>query len=60
MLRLTFTEMEKQALAYERVHRPHPRVRRRMDVLWLKSQGLAHQDIARLAGVSPKTLRSYF
>jgi hypothetical protein len=31
-----------------------------MDVLWLKSQGLAHQDIARLAGVSPKTLRSYF
>lgn len=60
MLRLTFTEMEKQALAYERVHHPHPRVRRRMDVLWLKSQGLAHQDIARLAGVSPKTLRSYF
>ena len=60
MLRLTFTDLEKQALAYERVHHPHPRVRRRMDVLWLKSQGLAHQDIARLAGVSPKTLRSSF
>lgn len=60
MLRLTFTDIEEQALAYERAHHPHPRVRRKMDVLWLKSQGLAHQDIARLAGVSPKTLRSYF
>jgi transposase len=60
MLKLTFTDLEKQALAYERCHHPHSRVRRKMDVLWLKSQGLAHQDIARLAGVSPKTLRSYF
>ncbi len=42
MLRLTFTEMKKQALAYERVHHPHRRVRRRMDALWLKSQGLAY------------------
>jgi hypothetical protein len=31
-----------------------------MEALWLKSQGLAHQEIARLAGVSGKTLRSYF
>ncbi len=60
MLRLTFTEIEKQALAYERAHPSHPRVRRKIDVLWLKSQGLAHQDIARLAGASAKTLRSYF
>ena len=60
MLRLTFTDLEKQALAYERAHHAHPRVRRKLDLLWLKSQGLAHQDIARLAGVRPKTLRSYF
>lgn len=33
MLRLSATEMEKQALAYERVHHPHLRVRRSMDVL---------------------------
>jgi transposase len=31
-----------------------------MDVLWLKSQGLAHKDICRLAGVSANTLREYF
>ena len=60
MLRLTFTDAEKRALEHERFHHPHPRVRRKMEVLWLKSQGLAHQEIARLAGVSGKTLHSFF
>jgi transposase len=60
MLRLTFTEAEKRALEHERFHHPHPRVRRKMEVLWLKSQGLAHQEIARLAGVGSKTMRSFF
>ena len=52
MLRLTFTpaEAEADALEHERFHHPHPHVRRKMEALWLKSQGLAHQDIARLAG----------
>lgn len=59
MLRLTFTKVEAQALAHERFHHPHPRVRRKMEALWLKSQGLAHQEIARLVRVSGKTLRSY-
>lgn len=59
MLRLTFTEADKQTLGYERYYHSHPRVRLKMEVLWLKSQGLAHQEIARLAGVSGKTLRSY-
>lgn len=30
-----------------------------MEVLWLKSQGLEHQAICRLAGVSNNTLRDY-
>jgi transposase len=59
MLKLEFTEDEKQALHYERYHHPHPRVRQKMEVLWLKSQGLPHREIARLAGVSENTLRSY-
>ena len=46
-------------MAHERFHHEHPRVRRKMEALWLKSQGLAHQEIARLAGVSGNTLRSY-
>lgn len=60
MRRLAFTEKEKQALSYERFHHSHPRVRRKMEALWLKSQGLAHKDIAQLVSVSEKTLRSYF
>jgi len=32
---------------------------KRADVLWLKSQGLAHQEICRLTGICGNTLRSY-
>jgi transposase len=45
-----------QELRYEHAH---PRVRRRMEALWLKSQGLEHQEICRLAGLSSNTLRTY-
>jgi transposase len=59
MLTIEFTEADKQALNYERFHHPHPRVQRKMEALWLKSQGLSHKDIAKLTGISPNTLRSY-
>ena len=60
MLRLEFTEAQTRVLNSERFRHKHPRVRRKMEVLWLKSQGLAHQDIVRLAGVTGKTMRRYF
>jgi DNA-binding CsgD family transcriptional regulator len=60
MRKLEFTEDEKQVLQYERYHHPHPRVRQKREVLWLKSQGLPHREMARLAGVSENTLRSYW
>lgn len=59
MLTIKFTEADKQALNHERLHHPHPRVQRKMNALWLKSQGLSHKDIAKLTGISPNTLRSY-
>jgi len=59
MIKMAFSEAEKQALHHERFHHQHPRVRRKMEVLWLKSQGLAHQDICRLARVNANTLVSY-
>lgn len=59
MLTIEFTEAEKQALNYERLHHPHPRVKRKMEALWLKSQGLSHKEITKLLGISPNTLRSY-
>ena len=59
MLRLEFSEADKQALNHERYHHPHPRVQQRMEALWLKSQGLAHQRIATLWGSRPGGAKSY-
>jgi transposase len=59
MIDLTFSEAEAEALNYERYHHPHPRVQRKMEALWLKSQGLQHKEISRLTGISSTTLTSY-
>src|SRR5512147_3043090 len=59
MLRLEFSELDQQALNYERYHHPHPRVQQRMEALWLKSQQVPHYQIARLCGISGNTLRAY-
>jgi transposase len=55
MTRFTISETDQQALLKERYEHPHPRVQRRMEVLWLLSQGLLSDEAARLAGVSPAT-----
>lgn len=60
MLHLAFSEDDLVALQFERYHHPHPRVQRRMEALWLKSQQLSHEEIARITGICPNTLRSYF
>lgn len=59
MLHLFFTEEAIRALHYERYHYPDPRVQVKMEVLWLKSQGIAHQEIARLTGVTSRASAHY-
>jgi len=59
MIKLEFTEAEKRTLNYERYHHPHPRVQRKLEAVWLKSQGVAHGEISRLTGISGTTLTSY-
>jgi transposase len=59
MRRFTFTAETLAALRHERYHHPHPRVQRKMEVVWLKSQGLTHQDIARLADVARRSVQRY-
>ena len=54
-----FSKAEKETLNRERYHHPHPRVRQKMETLWLKSQELQHQEICRLADISKPTLCSY-
>jgi transposase len=59
MITIDFTPRDIDALHFERFHHPHPRVQLKMEAVYLKSQGLAHHDICRLARISENTLRSY-
>jgi transposase len=59
MRTFTFTPDIIAALRQERYSHPHPRVQQKMEVLWLKSQGLTHEDIARLADVSRRSVQRY-
>jgi transposase len=59
MIRIEFPPEDVLKIKRLRHEHSHQRVRLRMEVLWLKSQGLAHQDICWLSGVSANTLRAY-
>ena len=59
MHRMTFTADEIDQLRKERFTHPHPRVRRKMEVLFLKSQGISHQKIGEMVGIAQDTLREY-
>ena len=60
MLKIEFSEAEIEALDYERYHHPHPKVQRKMEVLYLKSQGLKHSEIRRLCRINSKTTLSKY
>lgn len=59
MLHINFTDEEIDTLYYERYHYPDPMVQKKFEVLWLKSQHLAHETIAQLAGVCSRTVQRY-
>jgi transposase len=59
MLTIDFPPQDIDALHFERFHHPHPRVQLKMEVVYLKSQGLPHQEICRLTRISENTLRTY-
>lgn len=59
MARLTFSEEERQALKAERFAHPHPRVQKRMDVMWYLSLGETNANAARLAAVASATVDRY-
>jgi len=59
MIRLIFTEEMRERLRQERIHHSHPRVRQRLEALYLKSEDWPHQAICASLGVSKPTLVSY-
>jgi transposase len=56
---ISFTDEDRRSLIHDRFHHPDPRVQRKMEVLWLKSHGLGHDDIATYADVSRRTVQRY-
>ncbi|MCB9418651.1 MAG: IS630 family transposase [Ardenticatenaceae bacterium] len=59
MIKLQFAPETINQLHHERTHHPHPRVRQRMEVVYLKALGLSHQEIGRIVRISQATLREY-
>jgi transposase len=56
---ISFSNEDRRSLAHDRFHHPDPRVQRKMEVVWLKSHGLNHHDIATYADVSLRTVQRY-
>ena len=59
MIKVEFTEEQIKELHYLRFNHPHPRVQLKMEVLYLKSQELSQNEIAKLAKVTTETVRNY-
>lgn len=60
MRQITFSQDDIKQFSYQSIHHPHPIVRRRMQALLLKSQGVAHKEIGVYLNLSQTTLRKYF
>jgi transposase len=59
MIKVEFDEASIEKLAHERYHHPHPMVRKKMDVLCLKSTGMSHGQICQICRISKTTLSVY-
>jgi transposase len=59
MLNIEFTPEEIDTLEYERYHHLDPKVQKRIEAVYLKSQRLTHQEICRLCRISEPTLVTY-
>lgn len=59
MIKLEFTPEIIDQLHQERTQHSHPRVRQRMEAVYLKALGLSHKEIGRIVRISQTTLREY-
>jgi transposase len=59
MIKIEFSQDDKQDLYFDRYHHPHPRVQLKIEALWLKSLGYSHKEICKICKISKGTLCSY-
>jgi len=57
MIRIDFCAEDIEEMTRLGYDDPHRSVRRRMEAVWLRSQGLYHEEICRLTGISGNTFR---
>jgi len=58
MINIEFTTEQIDILEYERYHYPDPKIQKKLEVVYLKSQGLQHQEICRICRICKTTLVS--
>ena len=49
---LTLRDEQLSGLQHERIHHEHPRVRQRMDALWLSANGMTQLRVPEMLGIS--------
>jgi transposase len=59
MLKLEWSTEAVEALRYWRFHHPHPLVQLKREVVLLRSQGVSHEQIQHICGISKATLYRY-
>lgn len=59
MLKIEFTTAEIEALRHWRFHHPQPQVQRKLEALYLRSQGVAPEKIIHLCAISRSTFYRY-
>lgn len=59
MIKFKCVQEEIEQLHHERHYHSHPRVRQRMEVVYLKALGYQHKEIGRVVKINQKTLRNY-
>jgi transposase len=59
MPKLEFSIEDVEALSYWRFHHPHPHVRRKIEIVYLRSQKLENKRIQQIYGISKATFYRY-
>src|SRR5262245_1311573 len=59
MRKYDFSDEDLAVIREQRFAHPHPRVRQKLEVLWLKSKGLGHAEICRLTELGRRTVQRY-
>ena len=58
MLRVEYTDADRNAFDYYRYHYPEARIMRRFEMLWLHAHGKRTSEIAELARKTSATVRN--